>query len=571
MALVSKPQGLVRRGNVWHYRRRIPLDLVKHFGGKRELKESLATSDPAKAKTLRNVVAAKFDVQFAAARAALQTTPVSIPEISGAEALIRIREYVAQEDALRAEQFASTSWADHPGMRHNALNQATALAESYKDPSDDLTFRAIVRAGGAIFQTANIEMLEENWAHLHRAVLELKRRELARIKADFRDPTSDHLFGGEISHARVPSRPLGGISLDELINKYRAEYAKTKVVGEKRVGKLTAAMDLISRFFGNDTPVNMIDRDRCRDFRDLLNQLPANLQKLFSDRRVTFDHIVLETKNQKRKLLARPTQDVYFNFLKRLLRFAKSEGYIDKYPADDLVPLAKKSSAREARDPFSTEQLNSIFKAPLYRGCENDQSGYAVEGPNVIRGTRFWIPLVALFTGMRLNEICQLDVADICQSDGGTWFIAVNDDGPDKSLKTDHSKRVIPLHPDLMRMGFVDFVQEHRAKSAKLFSDLKRTSRGYHSERMSRWFNEGLLPKVNAKTDKTSFHSFRHCFRDALRNIDAPPAVVQGLGGWETEGGVSGGYGKGLSVDKLMLWTKNIQYDGLDLSHLYLK
>lgn len=293
---------------------------------------------------------------------------------------------------------------------------------------------------------------------------------------------------------------------------------------------------------GVDTPVSMIDRDRCRDFRDLLNQLPANLRKLFSDRRVTFDHIVLEAKNQKRKLLARPTQDVYFNFLKRLLRFAKSEGYIDKYPADDLVPLAKKSSAREARDPFSIEQLNSIFKAPLYRGCENDQSGYAVKGPNVIRGTRFWIPLVALFTGMRLNEICQLDVTDIRQSDGGTWFIAVNDDGPDKSLKTDHSKREIPLHPDLMRMGFSDFVQERRAQSTKLFSDLKRTSRGYHSERMSRWFNEGLLPKVNAKTDKTSFHSFRHCFRDALRNIDAPPAVVQGLGGWETEGGVSGGY-----------------------------
>src|SRR3954452_23116483 len=59
MAFVSKPQGLVRRGNVWHYRRRIPLDLIQSFGGRRELKESLGTSDPSKAKTRRNIVAAK--------------------------------------------------------------------------------------------------------------------------------------------------------------------------------------------------------------------------------------------------------------------------------------------------------------------------------------------------------------------------------------------------------------------------------------------------------------------------------------------------------------------------------
>jgi integrase len=569
MLPVSKPQGLFRRGNVWWYRRRIPVDLIKSFGGN-ELKESLGTSDPAKAKTLRNIVAAKFDAQFAAARATIQAKPAPAPEISSAEALTRIRKYVAQQDAIRAEQYASTDWAAHPGMRRSALNEAAAQAECFKDPSDDLTHRAIVRAGGVIFETAPIELLEENWAHLHRAVLELKRRELARLKADFRDPTSDHLFGADILEARLPNKQASAISLDELIGKYRTEYAKTKVVGEKRVGKLAAAMDLIARFFGKDTPVNMIDRDRCREYRDLLNQLPANLHKLFADRRVTFDHIVREAKNQKRKLLARPTQDVYFNFLKRLLTFAKNEGYIDNYPADGLFPLAQKSSAREARDPFSTDHLKSIFNAPLYRGCENDQSGYAVKGPNVIRGTRFWIPLLALFTGMRLNEICQLDIADIRQSGAGTWFIAVNDDGADKSLKTDHSRRDIPLHPDLKRMGFLDFVQERRAKSAKLFSDLKRTSRGYHSERMSRWFNEGLLPKVKAKTDKTSFHSFRHCFRDALRNIDAPPAVVQGLGGWETEGGVSGGYGKGLSVDKLVLWTKRIHYDGLDLSFLYL-
>jgi hypothetical protein len=102
---------------------------------------------------------------------------------------------------------------------------------------------------------------------------------------------------------------------------------------------------------------------------------------------------------------------------------------------------------------------------------------------------------------MRLNEICQLDVADIRQSDARTWFIPVTDEGADKSLKTDHSKRDVPLHPDLERMGFLDFVQARRVKSTKLFSDLKRTSRGYHSERMSRWFSFCHETDQSARSD----------------------------------------------------------------------
>ena len=398
-----------------------------------------------------------------------------------------------------------------------------------------------------------------DWDLLRRAILELERRDLARMKGDYRHQTFDHLFQNQATTDKT---------LGEVVDDYRLEYAKTKSVGEKRVGKIAAALDLIIRFFGRDTQISQISRANCRDFRDLLHQLPTNLRKRFPDNKLPLRDIASEAADRKLDLLARESQDVYFNALKRILQFAKSEGYIDRHPADDLYPLGEKSSSKDARHPFSIDQLNRIFNAPLYRGCKDDESGYAIAGTNVIRRTRFWIPLIGLFTGMRLNEICQLEIDDIRQTSAGVWFIAVNDDGSDKRLKTKHSKREIPIHPELLRISFLRYVDGRRASSSKLLFEVKRSGRGYHSERMTRWFNEGFLPKLNAKTEKTSFHSFRHCFRDALRNINAPPAVVQGLGGWEMEEGVSGNYGDGLAADKLVTWVKRIRYSALDLSHI---
>ncbi len=568
---VSKPQGLSRRGNVWQYRRRVPLDLVECLG-KSQLKESLHTQDLSEAKVLRNRVAAKFDAMFEAARQNFTTIPLPRPSGQTQEqALKAIRDYVTTEDAKRAEMFKSTDWANDPEGTADAKHEALDLVQHYKDPSSIVTAQAISIAAREIFGSdpAAAETLND-WDILRRAILELENRGLARMRGDYGHTAFDHLFASSASEAIHPNRPTSAITLSAVIDQYRAEYTKTKSVGPKRVEKITAALELILRFFDGDTPVSQISRKRCREFRDLLNELPTNLRKHFPDQTISLERITSEATTQKIKLLARETQDVYFNSLKRLLKWAKDEAHIERNPADELFPLREKSLAKDARLPFATEQLNLIFNAPLYRGCKNDKSGFAIRGPNVIRGTRFWVPLLGLFTGMRLNEICQLDVADIRKSNGGIFLISLNTDSSGKSLKTKHSKREIPVHPELIKSGFLNFVHDQDRKAKKLFSDLKASPRGYHSERISRWFNEGLLPKVGAKTTKTSFHSFRHNFRDALREINAPAAVVQGLAGWEMEAGVSANYGSGLSVDQLAPWIERIRYPSLDLSYLHL-
>ncbi len=559
---MSKPQGLFRRGNVWYYRRRVPLDLVESFSGKSELKKSLGTELFAQAKTRRNLEAAKLEASFDAARAKLNGglgRPSAAP--AQADVVAAIRNYVSSEDAKRAESFGRVDWANDPEGTADAVAEVTGLVSRYKDPSHDATAQGVSVAATEIFGTH--DRILDNWELLQRAILEVERRDLARMKGDYSRASFDHLFSTQSSEP--PRR--ASITLGDLVEQYRIEYSKTKSVGAKRFGKVFAALDLIIRYFGADTELAEIDRAKCREFRDLLNQLPSNMRKHFPNSDITLPEVIAGTSKRNLGLMARETQDTYFNALKRLLDWAKREGHVEHNRADGLSPLRLKTDNKEARDPFNVDQLAKIFNASLYPLQPSDATASTAPTKRN-QDAQFWIPLLGLFTGMRLNEICQLDVADIRHSDGGIPYIDVNDEGSDKLLKTTSSTRQIPIHPALIEVGFLEFVERQKQRSAKLFSELKLSSRGYHSEQVSRWFDRTFLPKVGAKTRTTSFHSFRHSFRDALRAINAPPAVVEGLGGWRMEKGVSGDYGSGLPVDQLAKWMRRIRYAGLDLSHL---
>ena len=147
---VSKPQGLLRRGNVWHYRRRVPLDLLKAFDGRRELKESLRTESLGEAKVRRNLVAAKFEALFDEARArANGACALPAPQ----QSLMReaVRRYVQTEDAKRAEEFAKIDWSSDPEGRDDARHETLELATHYENPSHEATALAVSSAAREIF------------------------------------------------------------------------------------------------------------------------------------------------------------------------------------------------------------------------------------------------------------------------------------------------------------------------------------------------------------------------------------------------------------------------------------
>lgn len=240
--------------------------------------------------------------------------------------------------------------------------------------------------------------------------------------------------------------------------------------------------------------------------------------------------------------------------LSTILGWAEKKGYIESNPARGLR-IADEVKAKDKRLPFSESQLAHIFSAPIFTGCLDDERNYRSPGKNQPRRSRFWVPIIGLFSGMRLNEICQLEWTDIEAIDD-IWCFRVSDLSSGvgtKSLKTQASTRVIPVHPRLIDLGFLEYRSTvHGSRDCSLFPEIDPGSTGYRSDGFSKWFGRFLGSRPGT-WERTSFHSFRHSFRDQLRKNDTPHEVAMALGGWSSpsRSGVESIYGSGISPKML--------------------
>jgi integrase len=179
------------------------------------------------------------------------------------------------------------------------------------------------------------------------------------------------------------------------------------------------------------------------------------------------------------------------------------------------------------------------------------------------------VPLLSLWTGMRLNECVQLRTDDVAVMDGVDVILIREDDEGDKRLKTPASKRFVPIHPELKKIGFLTYAEEmQRAEETRLFPELPKGKGGYYSDPFSKKFSR-FLKEIGAKTATTCFHSFRHGYRDAQRDAGISQERSRALGGWAPKGGAEEIYGSGHRASTLALELEKIRYPGLNLSHLH--
>ena len=191
------------------------------------------------------------------------------------------------------------------------------------------------------------------------------------------------------------------------------------------------------------------------------------------------------------------------------------------------------------------------------------------------RDWRFWLPLLCLFMGLRPREVCQLAVSDIKQTKIGTWFLDIvetEDDETDsklvKSVKNATSRRKVPIHSELAKVGLPEFIEVRRKSKAKLlFPKLKPNVDGNPSWYPLKRFGEAFLPKEMPDLgERQVFYSFRHSFRDALKRAEAPREVLVAFG-WSQGKNVSDHYGEQQDPDYLLKHVNNVEFPGLDLSH----
>lgn len=215
---------------------------------------------------------------------------------------------------------------------------------------------------------------------------------------------------------------------------------------------------------------------------------------------------------------------------------------------------------RKARIAFTADDLNRLFRAEIHIAGRRPKGGG--------REAAFWLPLLALFTGARVEELAQLLAGDVRHAPGLGHYLHISDDAGHAQLKNLSSRRRIPLHASLLDCGFLDYVAS-RQGSGLLFPDLRPNPRGKLGGYFSTFFSGYLRRKVGIGDSRKVFHSFRHTFKDACRAVGMEEEVHDALTG-HVAPRASRRYGnEQYPLEPLFEAIARFDIPGLDIGHLY--
>lgn len=396
-------------------------------------------------------------------------------------------------------------------------------------------------------------LFKEISTKLLRARLDRLRQEKHKANALFgpRDD-ADPMFseGAGASSADAKARTIG-----QLIALFRTVQEPTLAPSTKKGYRIS--LRALEEILGADFPLKNLNRQRCREVRDTLAGLPSNYRKLPETRDLSLKEAVEAGHKLGLPKVKPATLNGYVNKLRALLELAVDEEWIPTNPATRLT-VPDPVSPAEKRHSFSTPQLRQIFFGEPWSSANRNVSG---------RPARFWLPLLALYTGARVGELAQLAVADVSKvTDVDVINIRAT---VETRLKNRNAERRIPVHPELISLGFLQFVDDARLSGRdRLFPEEPMDAHQHYGRGVSDWFAR-LLDKRGMTDPKLTFHSFRHNFEDALReaNLHGTPkaAYLTGRAG----GGVAANYGGGYSASALRDAIALVNYPDLDLTWLH--
>lgn len=365
-------------------------------------------------------------------------------------------------------------------------------------------------------------------------------------------------------------------TIGELIDFYLDK--KRDLVTTSRFNQYQLAVRALTEEIGRDARLESISREHCEEIAALFIRTPQYATRHYKGMTIREAAEAYEKQHGASAARYDAVQD-NLRELRVLLDEAVDREWLDKNSCarvritkpKDVTPFA---ALDDGYEPCTASELTAIFAAPLYTGCKDDGHGVNKAGPHVIRKARFWVPLIALYSGLRMQEILQLEKSDIRQ-DEDIRYISVNDivsaeaaeAGHKKRLKTHNSVRDVPVHPELEKLGFLKYVA--RAEGALIFPELEGGAAEKLSDNFSKKFRSFLRPTGVWVSRRKVFHSFRGTFNDALRDAEVPLDIREALCGWGDQPSMDRKYVKGVKLSKLRGHINRVSYDELDLSHLH--
>jgi integrase len=398
------------------------------------------------------------------------------------------------------------------------------IAEDYAEDYADNRVEIVEDAAQQLLSSEQVDLSDEQL----RALLgELLRTRVVAVKASIAERAGDAAFDPRsVQLQRTSASALApdvaaAHTVGELAESYVKHQRETEAWKKGRGADDRAkSVQRFVEWFGADTPLSDVDPKACE-----------GVFEMFRERR-----LVATTTNKELRLLR-----AFFNYAIKI-------EWLTRNPAKELK--VKEPSARDQRDPFSSGDLRQLFGESFHKvsvGRMVAGNRKLNEKSEIFMPERYWCPLLSLLAGLRQGEAVRLRVENFETIDGVLCIAPDPEEG--KTLKTDASKRVVPVHAHLVDLGLMDFVEEQRAAGEK-FLFPRATGLKKPEGALADWFPK-YRARVGVSGKKKTFHSLRHNFSQGLADAGAQDSAISDLMGHADGSMSTGRYGGRASVDRL--------------------
>ena len=546
-------------GNTYYFRSRIPIDLIEHFGGLKEFRISLKCAIKSRSIRTTKILDQKVSGIFEDIRQGMKSL-----EIEDIKEILRVE---IRKQILHAHHvdLGTNKWSDS-GVEKSldtTEKKDLNLRETLKNDLKSYLKQVDSKMEG-ILESMNIKIEKESVGYKrlreHFIDLYLMRYEWIKelvlktgksdddFRKDFDSKFRLDLFP-ELSNSvglteslmkdepnnnsttsdELPYLPIAGGLLSSNIKTF---IDRKKVEGKsiKEIGSDNKILEEFVEIVG-DFDFSRVTKKEVSYYIDVQTKLPPNRKKSQKYRDLTIKQVMELNLSQKE------TQTPQ-NINKRLSKLSVfgnwgvRQGLLLTNPFSGMKFLVKKQPNR--RQPFTTDDLKKILKPETYLNWTiNFEHPYKIHKVNN-KLPYYWVFLLGIFSGMRTNEMCQLRLSDLKKVDK-IWFMFV-EDSENTKVKTESSIRKIPLHPQLIELGFIDYVGNLRKKKkTRVFWELREDRDGFASK-VSRHYNEKFLPAIGVwEKHKKVLYCTRHTFINKLYSEKVDENVIKTLVGHEKE------------------------------------
>ena len=388
---------------------------------------------------------------------------------------------------------------------------------------------------------------------------------------DIEHRQQDNIARKPTSYNKIPqpTQPHTNNNLQYYINEF---LDSEKIESSSTVDAISLRTTALKSFlleFG-DIDVKSVTLKDLKTYRDRLGQLPqkalAKNNKHYKNAKNLMDIININKEhNYTQETISEGTIGKYISIVKRFFKFLNSNDYIDKNIADVLKPKKYTSITKEDKSlPFDNEDLEIIFSSSFYTTKLENNMKTKIE--------KVFAPIVALYSGLRLNELASLCIKDI-QEENGIYYFDINNER-DKSIKNKQSFRKTPIHDKIIEAGFLDYVSSLADdQELRIWGNLskkiknKQTGEGTYSSKISSWFSR-LKINLGFTTRKKCFHSFRHNVLNDLKQQRVSTEEIAQIAGHSNNSITTDRYGEAYSVKSLAPIVNKIHYDVSALDEL---